>query len=123
MEKRRRRMSGSNSAGEKRPEPGGASIEQMADSSQRTAIEGAGKPADDAPDGQNKNEPMTAPPARASQPKKQRAGDKEAFLDRSLQKQIGSVLRDSFADIEKEALPERLQELIKALQAKEQSRR
>ena len=116
-------MSGSNSGGEKRPEPGGGSIEQMADSSQQIAIEGAGKPADDAAHGQNKNQPMTAPPARAGQPKNQRASNKEAFLDRSLQKQIGSVLRDSFADIEKEALPERLQDLIKALQAKERPRR
>jgi hypothetical protein len=32
-------------------------------------------------------------------------------------------LRESFLDIEKEALPEHLQALIKALQAKEQSRR
>lgn len=116
-------MSGSNSAGEKRPEPGGGSIEQMADSTQRIAIESAEKPAGDEADGQSKNQPMTAPPARASQPKNQRASNKEAFLDRSLQKKIGSALRDSFADIEKEALPERLQDLIKALQAKERSRR
>jgi hypothetical protein len=121
MVKGRRRMAGSNSAGEKQPEPGAAPVELLADNSERAAIERNGKPA--GPEGRNENEPKVASPAHGSRPMRQRSVKKGAFLDRSLQKRIGSVLRDSFADFEKEALPERLQDLIKALQAKEQSRR
>ena len=102
MDKRSRRIAGSKSAGEKQPEPGEASVEQMADCTNRMVAQRDEKPAD------------TGGPMIASQVR---------GLDRSLQKRIGSVLRESFADIEKGALPERLQDLIKALQAKEQSRR
>jgi hypothetical protein len=70
--------------------------------------------------GQNKN---TTSPVGGSAPDNQRSTKKKgAVLDRSLQKRIGSALRESFASIEQEALPEHLQDLIKALQAKEQSR-
>jgi len=116
-------MAGSNSAGEKQPEPGAASVEQMAESTHQTVTERIDqKPAGDASGGQSKNQPMTASPVREGRLTNQRS-KKGAFLDRSLQTRIGSVLRDSFADIEKEALPERLQDLIKALQAREQGRR
>ena len=109
------------SEGEKQPEAGGARAEQVTDNSQRAAMEGAQKPdSESESDGQNKNQPMTA---RTGQAGARRAKDKDAFVDRSVQKRLGSILRDSFADIENEALPDRLQDLIKALQAKEQSRR
>jgi hypothetical protein len=47
---------------------------------------------------------------------------KGGYLDRALQARIGSILRDSFTDIEREPLPERLEELIKALQAGDKPR-
>jgi hypothetical protein len=50
---------------------------------------------------------------------KQRSRNKGGYLDRALQARIGGILRDSFTDIEREPLPERLQELVKALQAGE----
>src|SRR5262245_54178574 len=55
-------------------------------------------------------------------PQRQRPRDKGATLDRSLQARIGSVLRESFNDIEREPLPERLQDLIDELQAGEKGR-
>jgi len=52
-----------------------------------------------------------------------RAGGKGAgMLDRSLQERIGAILRDSFADIEQEPLPERLTKLIEALHREEKRR-
>jgi hypothetical protein len=45
------------------------------------------------------------------------------ILDRSLHARIGGILRDSFADIEREPLPKRLQDLIEELQAKEEGPR
>jgi hypothetical protein len=50
-------------------------------------------------------------------PPRQRPRQKGATLDRSLQARIGSVLRESFNDIEREPLPDRLQDLIEELQA------
>ena len=44
------------------------------------------------------------------------------ILDRSLQERIGAVLRESFADIENEPLPERLSKLIDALHGEEKHR-
>jgi hypothetical protein len=41
------------------------------------------------------------------------------MLDRSLQERIGAILRESFADIEQEPLPERLSKLIEALHREE----
>ena len=41
------------------------------------------------------------------------------MLDRSLQQRIGAILRDSFNDIEREPLPERLTKLLEALRARE----
>jgi hypothetical protein len=44
------------------------------------------------------------------------------ILDRSLQERIGAILRDSFADIERDPLPERLTKLMEALRAEEKRR-
>jgi hypothetical protein len=44
------------------------------------------------------------------------------MLDRSLQERIGAILRESFADIEEEPLPERLSNLIEALHREEKRR-
>jgi hypothetical protein len=41
-------------------------------------------------------------------------------LDRSVQVQIGRLLRDAFADVAEEPVPERFVALLEALQAKEQ---
>lgn len=62
------------------------------------------------------------PAQQAGSDRKLRARPKGGYLDRSLQARIGSILRDSFTDIEREPLPERLQELVKALQAGEKPR-
>jgi hypothetical protein len=52
----------------------------------------------------------------------QRAGKRTVMLDRSLQERIGATLRESFADIEQEPLPERLSKLIEALHREEKRR-
>ncbi len=57
-----------------------------------------------------------APAAQDSSDAKLQEQPKGGYLDRALQARIGSILRDSFTDIEREPLPERLQELVKALQ-------
>ena len=44
------------------------------------------------------------------------------MLDRALQERIGAILRDSFADIEQEPLPERLSKLVEALRTQEKRR-
>jgi hypothetical protein len=44
------------------------------------------------------------------------------MLDRAQQERIGAALRESFADIEKEPLPERLSKLIDALHQEEKRR-
>jgi hypothetical protein len=46
----------------------------------------------------------------------------KGIIDRSLQERIGAILRESFADIEQEALPERLSKLIEALHREEERR-
>jgi hypothetical protein len=43
----------------------------------------------------------------------------EAMLDRAIQGQIGSMLRDVFADVESEPVPSRFVELLEALGAQE----
>lgn len=58
--------------------------------------------------------------AQAAPETRRRAKPRGGYLDRTLQARIGSILRDSFADIEREPLPERLQELIKALKASDE---
>jgi Anti-sigma factor NepR len=55
-------------------------------------------------------------------PPSQRAGKRTVMLDRSLQERIGAILRESFADIEQEPLPERLSKLIEALHREEKRR-
>ncbi len=85
-------------AAEAKPADGVAAVEQP----QKTAKENAST--------------MQHPPQR------QRPRQKGATLDRSLQARIGSVLRESFNDIEREPLPERLQDLIDELQAGEKRR-
>jgi hypothetical protein len=44
------------------------------------------------------------------------------MLDRALLERIGAILRDSFADIEQEPLPERLSKLVEALRTQEKHR-
>jgi hypothetical protein len=44
------------------------------------------------------------------------------MLDRAQQERIGAALRESFADIEKEPIPERLSKLIDALHQEEKRR-
>ena len=63
-----------------------------------------------------------APSAQDSSDARLPEQPKGGYLDRSMQARIGSILRDSFADIEREPLPERLQELVKALQADDKPR-
>jgi len=55
-------------------------------------------------------------------PPSQRPAKGAGMIDRSLQERIGAVLRESFADIEKEPLPERLSKLIEALHREEKRR-
>ena len=56
---------------------------------------------------------MKSPPTARYQPKP------KGMLDRSVQVQIGRLLRDVFADVAEEPVPERFVKLIEALEAKE----
>ena len=56
-----------------------------------------------------------------SGPPSQRA-KRTVMLDRSLQERIGAILRESFADIEQEPLPDRLSKLMEALHREEKRR-
>lgn len=58
------------------------------------------------------------PPIVKSAPTGQ--GRPNGRLDRSIQVQIGRLLRDVFADVAEEPVPERFVMLLEALQAKEQ---
>ena len=49
-----------------------------------------------------------------------RQGERNGRLDRSVQVQIGRLLRDVFADVAEEPVPERFVMLLEALQSKEQ---
>jgi hypothetical protein len=49
-------------------------------------------------------------------------GERNGRLDRSVQVQIGRLLRDVFADVAEEPVPERFVMLLEALQSKEQQR-
>jgi len=53
-------------------------------------------------------------------PTKRHQGKPNGMLDRSAQVQIGRMLRDAFADVAEEPVPERFVMLLEALQAKEQ---
>ena len=57
-----------------------------------------------------------------ARPSGQRPAQGAGMLDRSQQERIGAILRESFADIEKEPLPERLSKLIAALHGEEKRR-
>ena len=46
----------------------------------------------------------------------------QAMLDRAIQVQIGSMLRDVFADVAREPVPSRFVELLDALAAREKQR-
>lgn len=49
-------------------------------------------------------------------------GGVNGMLDRSIQVQIGRMLRDVFADVAEEAVPDRFVRLLEALAAKEKQR-
>ena len=49
-------------------------------------------------------------------------GERNGRLDRSVQVQIGRLLRDIFSDVAEEPVPERFVMLLEALQSKEQQR-
>jgi len=57
--------------------------------------------------------PMKQPPSA------QRPSRSQGMLDRSVQGQIGRMLRDVFADVSGEPVPERFVKLLEALEAKE----
>lgn len=59
-------------------------------------------------------------PARASVKTREKQA---AMLDRGLQATIGSKLRDFFADVAQEPVPDRLVQLLEALDAKKESDR
>jgi hypothetical protein len=72
----------------------------------------------------NKDRPKKAEAEKPAKMRAQRPGQEYqgGMLDRQLQAQIGRILRDSFADIEREPIPDRLHRLIEALQKKEKRR-
>ena len=47
------------------------------------------------------------------------SGKSKGLLDRAVQGQIGRMLRDIFADVAEEAVPERFVKLLEALEARE----
>jgi hypothetical protein len=49
-----------------------------------------------------------------------RLAQKRFMLDRTVQGQIGRMLREIFADVAEEPVPERFLKLLKALEAKEE---
>ena len=51
-----------------------------------------------------------------------RPNKSKGMLDRSVQGQIGRMLRDVFADVADEAVPERFVKLLEALEFKETQR-
>jgi len=59
-------------------------------------------------------------PSIMKSPPKRHQGKSNGMLDRSAQVQIGRLLRDVFADVAEEPVPERFVMLLEALQAKEQ---
>jgi hypothetical protein len=69
--------------------------------------------------GCNENELDGQPNMQMEQPSERRRRKTAGMLDRSLQQRIGAILRDSFTDIEREPLPERLIKLMEALRARE----
>ena len=64
-----------------------------------------------------------APEAGAPPPQQRQAFDRApAMLDRTVQAQIGRLLRDVFADVADEPVPERFITLLAQLEAKEKPR-
>jgi hypothetical protein len=64
-----------------------------------------------------------APSASTPQPRRRQASDRApAMLDRTVQAQIGRLLRDVFADVADEPVPDRFITLLAQLEAKEKPR-
>lgn len=59
------------------------------------------------------------PPNMQRQPPAQRGSRSQGMLDRSVQGQIGRMLRDVFADVAEDPVPDRFVKLLEALEAKE----
>jgi hypothetical protein len=64
------------------------------------------------------DESCAGPPAR-EQPRLLRQTKSQGLLDRSVQAQIGRMLRDVFSDLAEEPVPERFVRLLEALEAQE----
>lgn len=62
------------------------------------------------------------PSAMQKPPTTQRSDKAKGMLDRSVQGQIGRMLRDVFVDVAEEPVPERFVKLLEALEAKEKTR-
>jgi Anti-sigma factor NepR len=62
--------------------------------------------------------PCAGPPAR-EQPRLLRQTKSQGLLDRSVQAQIGRMLRDVFSDLAEEPVPDRFVRLLEALEAQE----
>lgn len=58
-------------------------------------------------------------PTMQKQPPAPRTRKSKGMLDRSVQGQIGRMLRDVFVDVAEEPVPERFVKLLEALEAKE----
>lgn len=76
-------------------------------------------------------EPMTsnihddgfrARPPACEQPRLSRRTTAQGLLDRSVQAQIGRMLRDVFSDLAEEPVPDRFTRLLEALEAQEKLR-
>jgi len=59
------------------------------------------------------------PPQMKRQPPPQRRSRSRGMLDRSVQGQIGRLLRDVFAGVAEDPVPDRFVKLLEALEAKE----
>lgn len=59
------------------------------------------------------------PPYMERHPSAQRGSRSRGMLDRSVQCQIGRMLRDVFADVAEDPVPDRFVKLLEALEAKE----
>jgi Anti-sigma factor NepR len=59
------------------------------------------------------------PPHMQQQPPAQRGSRSQGMIDRSVQGQIGRMLREVFADVAEDPVPDRFVKLLEALEAKE----
>jgi Anti-sigma factor NepR len=59
------------------------------------------------------------PPTMQHQPPAQRGSRSQGMIDRSVQGQIGRMLREVFADVAEDPVPDRFVKLLEALEAKE----